>query len=174
MYAGVRGNHLVGNRILQNMIGKSKIWGWYNVLGQPLLSNITGTQGNIIFTPCFVYSSVKMRLPTLPSLPFLSYSTLFCVYSWKESLGDRELEKLCPFTAILFWPVRPMNVASLFKTLKKKPTFFKKFLNFILYMSQSFKFKHGFMNSFLGTCDLLVLPKKNYWASPILNQELCV
>lgn len=41
-------------------------------------------------------------------------------------------------------------------------------------MSQSFKFKHGFMNSFLGTCDLLVLPKKNYWASPILNQELCV
>lgn len=82
MYGGVRGNHLMGNKILQNMISKPKRWGWHDVWGQPLLSNSTGTQGNILFTPCFVYSSVKMRLPTLPSLPFLSYSTLLYVYSW--------------------------------------------------------------------------------------------
>lgn len=125
MYGGVIGNHLMGNKILQNMISKSKRWRWHNVWGQPLLSNSTGTQGNILFTPCFVYSRMKMRLSSLLSLPFLSYSTLLYVYSWKESLGDRELEKLCPFPAILFWSVHPMNVASLFKMLKtKQNTFF--------------------------------------------------
>ena len=88
-----------GNMILQNMMVKSKGQGYHDVWGQPLLSINSGT----LFTSCFVYSSVKMRLLTLPITPTpSSSSTLLYMCSWKKPLANRKLEKVCSFIANLF------------------------------------------------------------------------
>lgn len=89
-----------GGNILQSMMVKSKEQGYHDAWGQPLLSINSGTLGDILFASCFVYSSVKMRLLTLPITP----TPLILLYSSLCALGRNpwQTEKACSFIANLF------------------------------------------------------------------------